>query len=763
MKNRRVNILVFLLFLVILLLPTRVFCYDTNVAHPNIAELAARLYNQQFPNQKLSKSDIAAIAAGAKDEDMPTRWYNHFYDPVRGRGIWFNGEKKTALDWATDSYAQASYSLGDQSWQRAMNDWQKGDRELALRELGHTLHLIADMAVPAHTRDDIHPAGDSYEQFVKNNWDKISPQLKYSFQNVGSLNSTFYLLAKNTNANFYSDDTIESGYYRIIEIKKFDKFKINSIPFVLAKDASNYPVYIANGQDWNIYNKKVDYSTILTSYATRLIPQAIGYTAGVIDLFMREASQKQKFDLPFWRTNAAGLKDFVVGSAINYGEQAKDYFVQTSLGAPAEEIGEQILRQVDVDMTAKSHAARGETEPPVAKTSVIADVPPVTVASPDPVVIAPTTTITSTVPIIHYVYSGGGSSARKESSVDPIITTTTASTTVPVDTPTTTPTTTPIEIPTTTPVVVPTTSPTTTPVEIPTSTPTTTPPVDPPTTTTSTPETPTTTPTTTPPVEIPTTTPTTTPPVDPPTTTPTSTPEDPTPPGPTGLCGEQTENLRIFTAAGNPYYIDGNRCYVVPVGKKLIIEKGVDIKIKAGLCIAVYGELDVRGTDDSHVTISQLDPGQRWGQIVMRSATATFNYADISGGDKGAAFLYKKGIVFADENSYVEFNNSTITDTGENAMGGYQSVLKVNNSILGDTEKSDNCNNNVCNSGIRAAGGTVILDNTQFHDVNYGVRGGFYSLMYMPTVYSHDFSTVTRTNVDMMFIPTSIVSTSTLE
>ena len=776
MYQRGVKFFTLAFIFVIVFFPTRAFGYDTRVAHPNIAMLAARLYNTEFPDKQLSDSDIAAIEAGAIDEDMPTRWYNHFYDPVYGRGIWFDDEKKTALSWATDPFFQAGFSLGDNSWQRAQSDFQKGDRTLALRELGHTLHLIADMAVPAHTRDDIHPAGDSYEQYVKNNWTKIEPQLKYSFQNLNSLNSAMYLLAKNTNANFYSDDTVESKYYKIVGIKKFDKLKISGIDFLIAKNVSNNAVYITNSQDWKTNNKRVDFDEILSSYSTRLLPQAIAYSAGLIDLFFREVAQKQKFSLPFFRANAAGLKDFVVGSAINLGEQAKDYLVQTSFGEPVQEIGEQVLRQLDIDMTAKARAVRGEIDPPVTES------PPEAPLSASPTIIEPVVVPSiptsapapSTTPTPTYYYGGGGgggSSANDspapatENNNSP---TTTVSTTPSTDTPTSTPTSTPSDTPTTTPTSTP--SSTTTP-EVPTSTPET--PTTTPTSTpvsTSTPETPTSTPSSTPPIETPTSTPTSTPSSTTTPETPTSTPETPTttpsstPSTPTILEGEQIEMHRTLTMSDSPFVISGSHCYTVPVGKKLTIEAGVTIRIARGLCLAVNGELDAKGTEDAHITITQLNAGEYWGQVYLNAATATFNYTDISGGDTGGLFLWKRGLVFADNHSYLELNHSTVSDEHEMAgaaVGAWYSVVKVRDSVLSDTEISNNCGNNVCNHGIRAAGGSIYVDNTILRNVIYGIRGGIVGDSTTPIVYSSDFSTVTGQNIWDLYVPSPMVRATT--
>ena len=160
MKKRGLSfpaIIIIVLFLGTITIRNSVFSYDTTVAHPNIVDLAAKVYNEDS-FEKLTDQQITWMRQGAEDEDMPIRWMNHFYDPVYKVG--FKSSYLTAKDWSGASEKQRDYSLGDKSWQRAISDYQDGNSEEAFQALGHVLHLIADMSVPAHTRDDAHPEGD---------------------------------------------------------------------------------------------------------------------------------------------------------------------------------------------------------------------------------------------------------------------------------------------------------------------------------------------------------------------------------------------------------------------------------------------------------------------------------------------------------------------------------------------------------------------------------------------------------------------------
>ena len=146
-----------------------VLSYDTNIAHPFLADKSVALFNSQNPANKLTSQKMGWIKQGAEEEDIPIRWMNHFYDPNTGFGL---PGYAPANVWANLSLAQMTYARGDQTWQSAVSAYVNGDTKRAFVALGHVLHLIEDMAVPAHTRIDMHPEGDPYEEWVKLNIDK---------------------------------------------------------------------------------------------------------------------------------------------------------------------------------------------------------------------------------------------------------------------------------------------------------------------------------------------------------------------------------------------------------------------------------------------------------------------------------------------------------------------------------------------------------------------------------------------------------------
>jgi hypothetical protein len=122
---------------------------------------------------------------GAKLEDGNFREVNHFHNPINNTGlfdIW-----RSAVVWAQDSNAQATWNkpsdadlypqiwdfpdtssaLKDWSWQTtrsyfysAMTATAAKDREAnfakMFRGVGQQMHLLQDMSVPTHVRDDNH-------------------------------------------------------------------------------------------------------------------------------------------------------------------------------------------------------------------------------------------------------------------------------------------------------------------------------------------------------------------------------------------------------------------------------------------------------------------------------------------------------------------------------------------------------------------------------------------------------------------------------
>jgi hypothetical protein len=232
---------------------------------------------------------------GSMEEDSDTRSLYHFYDPVNNRGI--KGSMSAKL-WA-------QYSGNEFSWQKAKEAYFIGDDKTVYLTLGHITHLIQDMFVPDHTRNDSHlPLDESVfevwagenrnEETLKGLSDSVL-SLGLSPKIFGSLNEYFDFSASYSNGNFFSKDTIEDKNYDNPVVKRYeDDFgygddNVYKNEHVLLKEIKNF----GGGGLKTIMEDKTD-DSVVSDYFSRLSKQAIIVQAGVMKLFFEEA---EKFKL----------------------------------------------------------------------------------------------------------------------------------------------------------------------------------------------------------------------------------------------------------------------------------------------------------------------------------------------------------------------------------------------------------------------------------------------------------------------------------
>ncbi len=194
---RRWNILVVIMCLV--LMNYDALAYDEKFTHPYITDAAIgrSILNDYLKSylgvtngirqeyDGISISDL--IKTGSTNEDLSSRPRNHFWNPLKDEGlddnyiIHFSGEPNRiwALGYEVNTgnplYScssgdnSTSSSCNDYSWRIARDEFYKAltsttesirnDHFKKMYEgLGRILHLMEDMGVPAHTRDDF--AGD---------------------------------------------------------------------------------------------------------------------------------------------------------------------------------------------------------------------------------------------------------------------------------------------------------------------------------------------------------------------------------------------------------------------------------------------------------------------------------------------------------------------------------------------------------------------------------------------------------------------------
>ncbi len=340
--------------------------------HAFLTKEAIEFYNKNLSGNKISDELKNYIIDGARLEDNAPRYVNHFYDPVKDSGLadlGFRGQK--SKDWAQDSPSQTAllykafapteasilslaqlekissvFDQTDFTWKKAVNLYVSGKTEESLFALGHIIHLVEDMSVPDHVRNDAHPpydgGGSPYENWTaKFNLDAADKSLKSRLTGkkpvaLGDLDSYFTELAKYTNSNFYSEDSIENYSSPIFDFKKEDGFNLYGFKYDENGDAYRLVRIseISKKYEWKnqiqLSNKSLILqdsdktltdggdNLIVSDYWDRLSVKSVQYSAGLIDLFFKEVEKeknKPKQEVPIFSRYFGQvidlLKDFI--------------------------------------------------------------------------------------------------------------------------------------------------------------------------------------------------------------------------------------------------------------------------------------------------------------------------------------------------------------------------------------------------------------------------------------------------------------------
>jgi hypothetical protein len=286
-------------------MPNFSFAYDAETTHPGITEQTIEFYN--LNNElKISSADKELIIQGSIAEDVDGRPLNHFYEPQREMGI---NNYRHAVQWVTEPNNGNEFT-----WAKSIAKYAKGDREEALIGLGHVLHLVADMTVPDHTRNDPHigsegvagiaNTGDSpYEEWAKENKTRDSmwgtalyyKSLGYRTRYAGSnIEDYFKNISAYSNGNYVSPDTINNSLNSYIYpevIEKRDNYAYGKDYFFYDRHKIYIDIITSNGEMVKtlVYKKTTrnDFS-VLEEYFNRLVKMAILSGAGITEMFIME-------------------------------------------------------------------------------------------------------------------------------------------------------------------------------------------------------------------------------------------------------------------------------------------------------------------------------------------------------------------------------------------------------------------------------------------------------------------------------------------
>lgn len=334
-----------------LLLTIEAYCYETNV-HQTITNRAISSSNIESylkDNLKINLTDNFNSKTAQKwmeqgsvweDDNLTMRWLNHFYDPTTGKGLNSGGlviYGEPSLQWGKLSTNSWDWESARDYYYSALTSKNKTDREKdfadTFRSLGQLIHLVEDLAVPAHTRNDAHPyppewvcenclqqQRDMYEKYTRFNVNDLTYS-GYSAVDLTTFNTfdTFWInggkgLAEYTNSNFLSrntniDDnaysspvgigewvTTEKAYdpdygWIYVDVKYLQGYATDNYRTGQSSPISRLSAFSYFDYEMNKYlGKPGVYSLnnyVHQDYASQLIPRAVGYSAGLLDYFFR--------------------------------------------------------------------------------------------------------------------------------------------------------------------------------------------------------------------------------------------------------------------------------------------------------------------------------------------------------------------------------------------------------------------------------------------------------------------------------------------
>lgn len=307
-----------------------VLAYDDDTTHPALTQEVIEFYNLSFPNQPITDEQREWIIQGSILEDTPPRWINHFYDPinkvgwtgeeagkisaeaVRKASLFISTEKPlSAVEWVKNDLIQESYrSLGgNRSWQRGLDYYLDGDEKEFYITLGHILHILEDMGVPDHARNDTHAhdlesvtgdPGSPLEKYTTR-WNRDSINGLAISQGLvansvqaptkGRIEDYLISLAEYSNRYFFSRDTINNPKYQFPKIVREDE----SFAYGVDENGVEFPLAKIKKKEVSKFTFEKSYileqidEKILDAYFIRLSRQIVLNGVGVIALFKKEA------------------------------------------------------------------------------------------------------------------------------------------------------------------------------------------------------------------------------------------------------------------------------------------------------------------------------------------------------------------------------------------------------------------------------------------------------------------------------------------
>ncbi len=393
MENRKFIKYLILIAGVILTPAFNIQAYNDETTHPALTQEVIEYFQYSFSQYELSDEDKEAIEKGSIEEDFFIRPLNHFYDPIYKKGL---KGYVSAKEWAQNTLFQTFLDLeytaklgntsqkyfnanSDFSWDRAVFEYAHGDKQRALETLGHILHLLEDMAVPAHTRDDAHPIKSPYEeftkQFLKENITTSEDLIKEDKGVIvyDNLDQYFENLALFTNKSFFSLDTVLVDKYSEPRVV-YEKINILSDNLEHSFGFSNEGIKLIelgyeeefdftgnkNSKDTYLLND-ID-NLVFQNYWQILSKQAVLHGAGVIKLFFDEV-EKERETLALYKKNQS-VGEKVLAGVVKLKDKTKEVGskIISSISRAVSRIDRRDLLAKSEDLWVVADIARGMGE-----------------------------------------------------------------------------------------------------------------------------------------------------------------------------------------------------------------------------------------------------------------------------------------------------------------------------------------------------------------------------------------------------------------
>ena len=300
-----------------------------------------------FVDSSESMSVSKWLRAGGKREDLPpgvfppyVRSMNHFHNPLTDQGF---GTGESSLFWAQKGIGTQSpggyYSWNDvrDFFYKALTLSTKTERDTyfakMFRGLGQLMHLVHDLSVPEHARNQFHPIS-KYEKWVQKDEKNIIANVipfplyfnEYKIGNlpalgsipIGNLFDTNQYknpnpdpnvtlrddigLSEYTNANFLSPLTIFKtdefpypSWDSVVENPETDPITGKKRTYLKKQAGYGETIdHLIVGRHWykylpsSIWDLAITFDDkVLKNYADKLLPRAVGYSAGLLKYFFR--------------------------------------------------------------------------------------------------------------------------------------------------------------------------------------------------------------------------------------------------------------------------------------------------------------------------------------------------------------------------------------------------------------------------------------------------------------------------------------------